>query len=153
MKNKLADIYTGKIYADEAVLAAAPRSKKKGAIQFFTVGKYISCAELEKEYASRGLVPADVYTLAEYMEEHQDEDSKATQWKDKDGNYCCATFLRWRDGRSVHVDRRGSDWDGGWSFAGVPEVASELETSEQPLDARITALVDLVESIRKLLTV
>jgi hypothetical protein len=130
----LKDIYTGKIYADEEVLKGAPRSEKKAKLQFFKIGRYVSCAELEREYASRSLVPADPYTLAEYMETHQNDDLRATQWKDADGDYCYATFYRWRGERYVGVGRDGG-WRGFWSFAGVPQVSSALKPSEKHLDA------------------
>ena len=132
---QLKDIYTGKIYADKEVLAAAPRANKKQSLTFFTLGRSVTCTQLEQEYAIRGLVPIDVYTLAEYMEAHKNEDFKATQWKDKGGNWCYATFLVWFGERNVLVRRRGNDWSGRWSFGGVPEVASSLIPSEKPLDS------------------
>ena len=132
---QLKDIYTGKIYADKAVLAASPRTKKKQLLTFFTIGRQVTCAELEQEYKSRGLAPIDIYTLAEYMEAHKNEDFKATQWKDKGGNWCCATFRRWFDERGVGVYRGDGGWYGRWSFGGVPEVASSLIPSEKSLDS------------------
>ncbi len=46
-RTSLKDIYTGKIYADEEVLKAAPHNK--GKIEFFSVGKYISAKDLESD--------------------------------------------------------------------------------------------------------
>ena len=132
---QLKDIYTGKIYAEENVLKAAPCSKKKQTITFFTLSRYVTCTELEQEYKSRGLAPVDLCTLAAYMEVHKDEDLRATQWKDKDDKYYCATFYVWDDERHVNVYRNVHVWDGIWSFGGVPEVASELIPSENPLDS------------------
>jgi len=131
---QLKDIYTGKIYADKAVLAASPRTKKKQLLTFFTIGRQVTCAELEQEYARRGLAPVDLCTLAAYMEVHKDEDLRATQWKNKDGNFCCATFSAWGGGRGVSVRRNDYDWDGPWSVGGVPDEssASDLNPLKSP---------------------
>lgn len=61
---KLSDVYTGTIYADEKVLASAPKHKRVGELEFFNLGRYATCAEVEAEYAKRGLVPAEVLALA-----------------------------------------------------------------------------------------
>ena len=145
----LKSIFTGNIYGDESLLTTAPKYKRKQPLTFFTIGKYLTEEQLQKEYDARHLLPANPYDLAEYMEVHQDEDWKATQWKDNDGKYCCAAFNRWDDGRGVDVRRRDGDWRGGWSFAGVPEVASGLDFSESTLtlesfDARLKKLEAII---------
>ncbi len=133
------DIYTGTIYADKDVLKNAPRSKKEQKLEFFKVGYFISDDVLEQEYKKRGLLPADPYTLAAWCEKNQEKDTfYATHWKDN--GWCFAAFGSWRGGRRVRV-RRGGGWDDRWSFAGVPEVASVLETSEKHLDTLPLTLV------------
>lgn len=127
-------------------------------MQFFNVGKYISSAELEQEYKKRHLVPADVFALAAYMEGHQEDHSKATQWIDAEGNYCYAAFRRWRDERDVYVGRGGHAWYGYWSFAGVPEASSEMDTSEKTLDTlnleeRVKNLEKFEAQVRKFLII
>lgn len=135
---KLKDIYTGSIYANDEVLAAAPRNKIQGALEFFKIGKYVTDDELAQAYESHGLVPADIYALAAWNEENKDDERKyfATHWKDKDGKWCFATFRRWRDERRADVARRGSDWLDFWSFAGVRK-------STQNSDAQTSALIPL----------
>lgn len=136
----LKEIYTGKIYADEEVMAAAPRNKVQGELVFFNISKYISDTELEKEYESRGLIPADMYALANWCEANRYDERKyfATHWQDANGKWCFAAFYRWNDERSVSVDRRdGNEWDDDWFFAGVRKgtQSSDTETSALvPLD-------------------
>ena len=83
---------------------------------------FISDDNLEKEFELRGLKPADPYTLAALNEADPtfaDEKPHGTHWKDTKGNWCCAAFRRWRDGRKVCVYRSDRDWNDGWWFAGV----------------------------------
>ena len=75
--------------------------------------------DLEKEYALRGLIPADPYSLAAVNEADPafaDKYPNGTQWKDASGNYCCAFFDRWRGGRRVSVRWRGRAWGADWWF-------------------------------------
>lgn len=145
----LKDIYIGKIHADDEVLKNAPRNKKQGELEFFSLGEYVSDDDLEKEYKSRGLMPADLYALAAWNEEHKDDGRKyfATHWKDKDGNWCFAAFGRWGgDGRGVFVLRSdGDEWSGRWWFGGVrKDSSSRLEPKPSsdtlPLELRIEKL-------------
>ena len=107
------------LYIDDAVLKTAP-SKVEGTFEMFTLEKYTSDDELQKEYESRGLVPADIETLVEHDSELDEKKWVSTHWKDKDGNWCFAAFGRWRgDARRVFVYRRGYGWDVSWWFAGV----------------------------------
>ena len=54
-----------KQYVTDAVVAHMPRGEGDEAeIFFFKVGRWISDDDLEKEYSSRGLVPADPFSLA-----------------------------------------------------------------------------------------
>jgi hypothetical protein len=83
---------------------------------------FISDDDLEKEFDLRGLMPADPISVAAVNEADPafaDEKPHGTHWKDAKGNWCCAAFNRWDDGREVIVDRDGSGWDDRWWFAGV----------------------------------
>lgn len=113
-----------KLYADEDVLEHSPVGKVQP-VTVFTIGKYIKCAELEKEYAVRGLAPADLISIAS----SEKPAYLASQWKDAEGIYCCVTFMRWNGGRDVDVRRYDSGWDGIWSFAGVPSIDNVKEES------------------------
>lgn len=146
----LKERYSGKIYADEKVLKNAPVNKKQGELEFFNLGKYVSCDELGKEYESRGLIPADVYALASWNEEHKDDERKyfATQWKDADGNYCYAAFDRWGGERYVDVGRDGLDWDDYWWFAGVRK-SSTLDTSALSDPLSLEKRIEKLEAFEK----
>lgn len=83
---------------------------------------FISDDDLEKEFELRGLKPADPVSVAAVNEADPafaDEKPHGTHWKDAKGNWCCATFNRWRDERGVHVSRYDRDWSDYWWFAGV----------------------------------
>lgn len=136
MKTKtksLETLYTGKIYADKEVLAAAPFNEVQGTLEFFNLGKYVTDDELEKEYELRGLVPADIYELAIWEEANQNNDYRylATHWQDAQGKWCYAAFNGWGDGRRVDVRRHDVGWGGLWFFAGVRKgtQSSDTETS------------------------
>ena len=118
------------IIVDDDVLDTAPRGDVQ-AVTVFSVGKYVTCDELEREYEKRGLVPANLDSLFAIAGQH---DFIATQWKGSDGKYCCAAFDDWDDGRRVGVLRSARAWSDCWSFAGVPEVSSALSPSEKPSD-------------------
>lgn len=111
-------------YVDSAVVAGMPRGEfEEVDVYFFKVDRFVNDADLEKEYATRGFVPADVYTCAAVSADDPafaDTRPYGTHWKDADGRWCFATFSRWDDDeRSVHVGRSGDRWVGLWWFAGV----------------------------------
>jgi hypothetical protein len=110
-------------YVSDDVAKNMPKAVNEEAeIIFFKVGKEISCAGLEKEYEFRGLIPADPYSLASVNEADPafaDEKPNGTQWKDSQGNYCCAIFYLWCGERFVDVYRDDHDWRVDWWFAGV----------------------------------
>lgn len=117
---KLKDLYTGKIYADKDVLATAPVLKGEyGPIEYFHLDKYVNDDALEKEYESRGLIPADLLRLARTVEKSHEHDFIATHWKDADDKWCFAAFDGWGGEPSVNVNRFGNVWDDGWWFAGL----------------------------------
>lgn len=132
-KETLKNVYSGKIYANEEVLAEALERAVQGPIETFKVGRNLSCAELEKEYESRGLVPAGVLVLGELCETNQKESGTyiASQWRDRSGEYCYAAFYRWGgDDRSVNVSRGALDWDDSWVFAGVRKFGAQNSVSQ-----------------------
>ena len=112
-----------KQYTNNDVVAAMP----KGAggeveVHFFKLDRYISDNDLEGEYASRGLKPADPCSLAAVNEADPafaDEHPNGTHWKDAKGKWCFAAFGRWGGERELSVDRYDNDWLDYWWFAGV----------------------------------
>lgn len=117
-------------YTDRSVVDAMPRGDgDEVEIGFFKPRQdaydsngLISDANLEKEFAFHGFVPADPVSLSAVNEDDPafaDEHPNGTHWKDVDGRWCYAAFSRWGGGRSVSVRRGSSDWGGGWWFAGV----------------------------------
>lgn len=112
-----------KRYVTDAVVAEMPRGDGDEAeVIFFKGGRWISDADLGKEYELRGLKPTDPYSLAAVNEDDPafaDDHPNGTHWKDADGKWCYAAFVRWRDGgRNVCVYRRDDEWGDGWWFAG-----------------------------------
>lgn len=102
-------------------------------IEFFTLGKYVTCNELEIESEKLGFTLASPYALALYAKnqpEFADENWIATQWKDKDGKWCFATFDRDYGRRRVDVRRYGNEWSDYWWFAGLRK--STLASDTQP---------------------
>jgi hypothetical protein len=110
-----------------------PKAEKdEDEVIFFKIGREVSCSELEKEYELRGLKPADPYSQAAVNEADPafaDEHPNGTQWKDKDGNYCCAVFDRRGVERCVGVGRYGYVWLDYWWFAGVRKSTSTSDAS------------------------
>lgn len=102
---------------------------KESDIKFFSVRKYVTNNELEKEYNSRSLQAIDPYSLTKYYKDNPDRYKfLATQWKDEDGKWCYIAFRRWGDGeRCVSVRRGDLVWPDGWWFAGVRK-NSELKS-------------------------
>ncbi|MEK7061888.1 MAG: hypothetical protein AAB957_01365 [Patescibacteria group bacterium] len=101
-----------------------PRGEgKEVEVVFFNLGRYISDADLDKEYELLGFKPADPYSLSAVNEEDQafaDTKPNATHWKDENGKLCYAAFDRWFGvERYVRVRRFGIGWRGHWWFAGV----------------------------------
>lgn len=115
-------------YTDRKVVDAMPKGEgDEVEVVFFKPdlsnrNGFISDDDLEKEFELRGLKPADPISVAAVNEADPafaDEKPHGTHWKDVKGNWCFATFHRWRGEREVDVYRRGSDWSDGWWFAGV----------------------------------
>ncbi len=109
-------------YLTDGVVAAMPQGEGGEAdVFFFNLGRYISDADLDKEYELRGLKPADSYALAAVNESDPafaDNHPNSTRWKDESGNWCYAAFNRWNDERNVGVGRRSDRWHDRWWFAG-----------------------------------
>lgn len=110
-------------YLTDDVVRAMPKGVGDEAdVFFFKLGRYVSDNELEKEYARRGLRPADPYSLAAVNEADPafaDKHPNGTHWKDMSDYWCYAAFGRWSVERSVYVGRCGSDWRDAWWFAGL----------------------------------
>lgn len=145
------------LYVDDDVVAEMPRGKGKTVtLEFFKVKGFITDDELAKEYAERGLVPVDPYTLAHVDDSKLDFDYYATHWKDKEGRWCYAAFGRWIARRSVNVNRYGRRWNEDLWRAGVRQVASSPLPSDSGtwnFDARLSALEDDMEKLKKFLII
>jgi hypothetical protein len=112
-----------KQYVTDSVVSAMPKGEgDEVEVYFFKLGRFVSDADLDKEYELRGLKPADTYSQAAVNEADPafgDEHPNATHWKDADGKWCFSTFYGWYDERFVNVGRSGSDWSDDWWFAGL----------------------------------
>ena len=118
------DVTSRKQYTDKDVVDAMPQGTgEEVEVVFFNLGRYISDAELDKEYELRVLKPADPYSLSAVNEDDPafaDTKPNATHWKDSNGKWCYAAFHPWDDDeRLVPVYRHGHVWNGRWWFAGV----------------------------------
>lgn len=103
---------------DEVVAEIEPSEAQE--IEFVNIGEYVSASHLEEVLEKRGYELAHPYALALYAKEHPDfADGKsiATQWKDKQGEFCCAAFDVWSGHRLARVGRGSGEWHGGWGFA------------------------------------
>jgi hypothetical protein len=116
-------------YVNDAVVATMPKGKGGPTEVIFFKPRpeaykngVISDDDVEKEYESAGLKPADSYSVAAVNEADPifaDTHPHGTHWKDADGKWCFATFDRWYGERRVYVDRRDGGWGDDWWFAGV----------------------------------
>ena len=112
-------------YVDDGVVQEMPNGTDSSVqVFFFNFGHHVmSDDDLEKEYASCGLIPCDPHALAKVNEDDPafaDEYPNATHWRDTDDKWCFATFRRLGGERSVGAGRNSdSDWSGSWWFAGV----------------------------------
>lgn len=138
-------------YIDTEVLQSAPIGGHVKDIKFFKTGTYITNNQLEKEYLNRNLMPCTIDVLLEYDATHREnlDEMKyvGTQWKDTDGKWCFATFIRWSVERSVDVDRSGGDWNDDWWFAGLRK--SDLKTSDTKNSLDTLSLESAIELIKK----
>ena len=112
-------------YTDSDVVTTMPSGgtgiSENVTVEFFKLGKNVSDNKLAKAYEKHGLVP-DPYAQAAVNEADpvfSDEHPNGTHWKDKDGNWCFATFDRSDGERNVGVSRFDVGWGGGWWFGGV----------------------------------
>lgn len=119
---------TGRIqYVNNKVLSKMPHGEREEVqVYFFKVGRRISCADLEKEYALRELKP-DPMAQAKVNQDDPafaDTYSNGCQWKNAKDQYCYARFAYERlDGWSVKfrvdVHQSNCSWDDDWWFGGV----------------------------------
>lgn len=116
-KQELEKSFSGKTYVwSEEALACAPTGTSVD-IEFVSFSREISCEELEKEIASRGLMFCGIDQFIDYVEKNKDEKrSLGIQWKDANGKFCCAICRRRSDERRVYVSQSDSVWRGRWFF-------------------------------------
>lgn len=114
---------TGRVpYVNEAVAIAMPLcSGDHVEMMFVNLGRAVACNKLDSELEKMGYeLIVDPVGLAGINEDDlafADTHPNGTQWKDADGNYCCAVFNRWRGERFVNVDRHVDGWDDDWWFS------------------------------------
>ena len=123
-----------KQYGNSEVVATMPAGKGKNVrLTYFKPDKsaydnngWLKPGALDEEYKKRGLKADPQAQIDDNAANPNfaDKTPNACQWTDKDGNHCCATFIRWRGEPGVGVDRHEGGWRGGWSFAGVPDGSS-----------------------------
>jgi len=110
-------------YTDKGVVKAMPKGEgDEVEVCFFKIGTWVNDDQLEDEYALRGLIPADPFSLAAVSEADPafaDQYPNGTHWKDAKGRWCFAAFDRWNGERRVNVDRLDDDWNDRWWFAGL----------------------------------
>ncbi len=115
---------TGRIqYVTANVVKSMPKGDGENVeVVFFKLERYMADNELEKEYALRGLVAIDPYSLATVNiddPEFADKYPNCTHWKNADRKWCYIAFDRWLGvGRSVYVSQGDLEWYDGWWFAG-----------------------------------
>jgi hypothetical protein len=115
---------------DEAVATMPTDGMRRGNLEFFNLGKYVSDDELELEIIQRGYARlATPYELADVNEKDPtfaDLYQNGTHWKDSENRWYFIVFLRLLNERIVTVDRRmilGGGWNNQWWFAGVRKAA------------------------------
>jgi hypothetical protein len=117
-----------RLYVSEEVVAAMPRGEgEEGETIFFRLdlferGGYITDVDLDREYELRDLAPEFPDNLAAVNKADPafaDLHPNATHWRDADGTWCYAAFLRWYDARELFIDRSEKSWPHSyWWFAG-----------------------------------
>lgn len=141
---------TKRIQYTEKEIVESVKTHKPQDIEFFKLDKYVSDDQLEVEYVNRGLVPAHPYALILYSKDYEEEIDKklyvCTHWKDSNGKWCYAAFVRWHGERSVYVYRYDFGWYGYWWFAGLRKYP-ELGTSK-PLNKPLESLNFEISEIR-----
>ena len=112
-----------KQYTTNSVVNLMPKGEGDEAeVHFFKLGRFVSDADLDKEYESRGLKPADAYSLAAVNESDPafaDEHPNGTHWENADDKWCYSAFSRLGDDRRVRVGQDYGGWNDRWWFAGL----------------------------------
>lgn len=137
------------MYVDEEVAKSAPMYT--GTLEFFKLGKYMTCQELADEYEKRGLVPASILSLCQYDKTNRDDLDKkkwvCSQWKDEKGEWCFLSVNRWRGERYVNVNRDDFEWSDIWWGCGVRKSELGTEASEivEPLSSELESAIEIVK--------
>ncbi len=96
------------LYVNDSVVEEMPRGNQEDLnIVFFKVNRDIKDANLEKEYARRGLEPVDPFSLAKVnADDHSFSDHvpNCTHWKNKKGEWCYSRYSRNKDQRAVDIE-------------------------------------------------
>lgn len=110
-------------YVTDSLVAKMPKgTATKVEVIFFKLGRYVTHAELNKEYKLRHLKPADPFALAAVNQADPafaDEKPNITQWKNEKGKYCHISFSSDKIERDVAIREGDDHFHDEWWFAGV----------------------------------
>lgn len=107
-------------YIDEEVLQNCPKNKGNRVVEFFNFDYDPTAQQVQDEYDKRGLIPADIWEITSVEDPYN---YYATQWKNKKGEWCFASFSCEASERFVIVDRYDGQWCRRYRFGGVRKLA------------------------------
>lgn len=113
---------TGRVqYVNEAVAIAIPTCIGDHVeMLFVNLGRTVACNKLDSELEKMGFElivdPVGLAAINEDDPAFADTHPNGTQWKDADGNYCCAVFRCWDAERRVRVRQDDLAWLARWWF-------------------------------------
>ena len=108
------------LYLDKNVVLHTPKAEGDFEGIFVNLGRNVDCDKLDDELGKLGLElivdPQGLADLNASDPEFADKYPNGTQWKNKEGKYCCVIFDRWSGGCGVGVAQCGDYWDVAWWF-------------------------------------
>ena len=114
-----------KPYCNSNVVSTAPKCEGDFEGMFVNIGWIVDCDKLDTVLSELGFElivdPQGLADLNASDPEFADKYPNGTQWKNKDGKFCCAVFSRWDGERDVVVDQDFYCWSGGWWFPCRPK--------------------------------
>ena len=109
-------------YGDADILSTCPKpvGMHTVSITLWEESGSLSCRTLDVRYTEKGLAPNPWHLVAFALKQPDfaDKRSIVTQWKDSNGNFCCAIFRQWRGRRKLHVYRNDNGWNDRCLFSG-----------------------------------
>ena len=106
--------------ADILLTCAKPVGIQEVSITLWEESGSLSCTALDVRYTEKGFAPNPWHLIAfaTMQPDFADKRPIATQWKDAEGNFCCAIFRQWIVGRRLYVNRNDDEWRGNVLFSG-----------------------------------